>query len=138
MCPRLLTSSFGFWNSGVAKNGEGVRTDGIRGSSSLILNVSGLANRTLRDAGLVGVAGVFLFRALDRLEVGVGEGVEELLVGVAGVLVTSGPDPSSGPVPGRRLSAIVSAVDDVGDVVPWCWGLPWPCRWGPVVLQAAR
>ena len=120
MCPRLFTSSFGFWNSGVAKNGEGVRTDGIRGSSSLILNVSwlgGLANRTLRDAGLVG-AGVFLFRALDRLEVGIGEGVDELLVGVAGVLVTSGPDHSSGPVPGRRLSAIVSAVDDVGDVVP--------------------
>ena len=121
MCPRLLTSSFGFWNSGVAKKGEGVRTDGIRGSSSLILNISGLgglANRTLRDAGLVGVAGVFLFRALDRLEVGVGEGVEELLVGVAGVLVTSGPDPRSGPVPGRRLSAIVSTVDDVGEVFP--------------------
>ena len=65
------------------ENGDGVRTDGIRGSSSLILNVSGLgglANRTLRDAGL-GFAGVFLFRALDRLKVGVGEGGEELLIG---------------------------------------------------------
>ena len=60
----------------------------------------------------------FLFRALDRLEVGVVEGVEELLVGVAGVLVTSGPDPRSSPVPGRRLSAIVSTVDDVGEVLP--------------------
>ena len=103
MCPRLLTSILGFWNSGVAKNGDGIRADGILGSSSLILNVSGLgglANRTLPDAGL-GFAGVFLFRALDRPEVGVGEGGEELLIGVAGVLITSGPEP-----PGIWLSAI--------------------------------
>ena len=120
MWPRLLTRSFGFWNSGVAKNGDGVRADGIRGSSSLILNVSGLgglANRTLLDVGLVW-AGVFLFRALDRLEVDVGDGVDELLVGVAGVLVPTGSDPRRGPLPGRRLSAIASLGDSVGDVLP--------------------
>ena len=86
----------------------------------MILNVSGLgglANRTLLDVGLVG-AGVFLFRAPDRLEVDVGEGVDELLVGVTGVLVTSGSDPRSGPLPGRRLSAIASVGDGVGDVLP--------------------
>ena len=118
--PRLFTRSLGFWNSGVAKNGDGVRTDGIRGSSSLIRNVSGLgglANSTLLDVGLFG-AGVFLFRAPDRLEVDIGEGVNELLIGVAGVLVTSGPDPRRGPLPGRRFSAIASVGDGVGDVLP--------------------
>ena len=86
----------------------------------MILNVSGLgglANRTLFDAGLIW-AGVFFFRAPDRLKVGVGEDVDELLIGVAGVLVTSGSDPRSGPLPGRRLSAIASVGDGVGDVLP--------------------
>ena len=120
MWPRLLTRSLGFWNSGVAKNGDGVSAEGICGSSSFILNVSRLgrlANRTLLDAGLIW-AGVFLFRALDRLKVGVGEGVDKFLVGVAGVLVPTGPDPRRGPLPGRRLSAIASLGDGVGDVLP--------------------
>ena len=63
-------------------------------------------------------AGVFLFRALDRLKVGVGEGVDKFLVGVAGVLVPTGPDPRRGPLPVRRLSAIASLGDGVGDVLP--------------------
>ena len=114
-----------------------MRADGILGSSSWIRKVNGLgglAKRTLLEAGL-GIAGVFLFRALDRLEVGVGEGGEELLVGVAGVLVTSGPEP-----PGIWLSAIVSTIDDVRVVFPdavvlgagVCLGLD------AGVLQAAR
>ena len=117
MCPREFTRSFGFWNSGVAKNGDGVRADGILGSSSWRRKDSrlvGSANRTLR-AGVLGtaMAGVFFFRALDRLKVVVGERGHKLLVGVAGVLVTSGPDP-----PGIRLSAIVSLIDDVCLVLP--------------------
>ena len=79
--------------------------------------LGGLANRTLRDVGLIW-AGVFLFRALDRLEVDVGEGVNKLLVGVTGVLITSGSDPRRGPLPGRRLSAIASLGDGIGDVLP--------------------
>ena len=121
MCPREFTSSFGFWNSGVAKNGDGVRADGILGSLSCRRKDSGLgglANRTLR-AGVAGTllgavtAGVFFFRALDRLKVVVGETCDKFLVGVAGVLVTSGPEP-----PGVRLSAIVSLVDDICVVFP--------------------
>ena len=122
MWPRLFTSSFGFWKSGVAKNGDGVSADGILGSSSWMRKVKGLGGlvkRTLLEVGL-GIAGVFLFRALDRLKVGVGEAGEELLIGVAGVLVTSGPEP-----PGIRLSAIVSTVDDVRSR-PGCWSLPGP------------
>ena len=109
MCPREFTRSFGFWNSGVAKNGDGVRADGILGSSSWRRKY-----RTLR-AGVLGtaMAGVFLFRALDRLKVVVGKRGDKLLVGVAGVLVTSGPDP-----PGIWLSAIVSLVDDVRIILP--------------------
>ena len=61
----------------------------------------------------VWMAGVFFFRALDRLKVGVGETGDKLLIGVAGVLVTSGPEP-----PGIRLSTIVSFVDDVCIVLP--------------------
>ena len=77
----------------------------------------GLANRTLLDVGVIW-AGVFLFRALDRLKIGVGEGVNKFLVGVAGVLVSTGPDPRRGPLPGRRLSAIAALGDGVGDVLP--------------------
>ena len=117
MCPRELTSSFGFWNSGVAKNGDGVRADGILGSSSWRRKDSGLsasANRTLW-VGVLGtaMAVVFLFRALDRLEVVVGERGDKLLIGVAGVLFTSGPDP-----PCIWLSAIVSFVDDIRVILP--------------------
>ena len=82
MWPRLFTMSFGFWNSGVAKKGDGIKADGILGSSSCVLNVSGLgglAKRTLFGVRLVG-AGIFLFRAPDRLKIGVGEGVDELLI----------------------------------------------------------
>ena len=113
MCPREFTRSFGFWNSGVAKNGDGVRADGILGSSSWSRNDSGFggsANRTLLGTAM---AGIFFFRALDRLKVGVGKRGDELLVGVAGVLVISGQDP-----PGIRLSAIVSLIDDVCLVLP--------------------
>ena len=35
-------------------------------------------------------SGIFFFSALDRLKVDVGKGGDELLIGVAGVLVTSG------------------------------------------------
>ena len=117
MCPREFTRSFGFWNSGVAKNGDGVRADGILGSSPWRWKDSGRgvsANRTLR-AGVLGtaMAGVFLFRALDRLKVIVGERGDKLLVGVAGLLVTSGLDP-----PGIWLSEIVSLVDDVRIILP--------------------
>ena len=101
----------------MAKNGDGVRADGILGSSSWRRKENGLgasANSTLREGVLWTVsAGVFFFRALDRLKVGVGERGNKLLVGVAGVLVTSGPDP-----PGIRLSAIVSLIDDVRIVLP--------------------
>ena len=80
--------------------------DGILGSSSWMRKVrglGGLAKRTLLEGALLGlgVAGVFLFRALDRLKIGVGEAGEKFLIGVAGVLVISGPEP-----PGIRLSAI--------------------------------
>ena len=84
MCPREFTSSLGFWNSGVAKNGDRVRTDGILGSSSHRRNVSGVgesAKRTLRVGVLCCTgSGVFLFRALDRIKVGVWKGREELVI----------------------------------------------------------
>ena len=112
MCPSKLTSSLGFWNSGVAKNGDGVRADGVLGSSSWRRKVSGLgasANRKLR-VGVLGLcsAGVFFFSALDRLKVGAWECGDKLFVGVAGVLVTSGPEP-----PHIWLSAILPLVNDV-------------------------
>ena len=92
--------------------------DGILGSSSCRRKVSGLgglAKRTLLEGALLGlgVPGIFLFRALDRLKIGVGEAGEKFLIGAAGVLVTSGPEP-----PGIRLSAIVSVVDDIRVVLP--------------------
>ena len=84
MWPRELTNSFGFWNSGVAKNGDSVRTDGILGSLSCRRNVSEVgasANRTLRVGVLwLACGGLFLFRALDRLKVGVWKGREELVI----------------------------------------------------------
>ena len=67
----------------------------------MILNVSGLgglANRTL-FCGVIG-AGVFFFRAPDRLKIRVVDDVDELLIGMAGVLVSTGPCPRRGPVPG--------------------------------------
>ena len=118
MWPSELTSSFGFWNSGVAKNGDGVRADGIFGSSSCRRKEIGLdvsAKKTLR-AGLLGLGmvGIFFFSALDRLKVGVGERFDKLLVGVAGVLVTSGPEP-----PCIWLSAELPFVDDVRVIFPY-------------------
>ena len=118
MWPRELTSSFGFWNSGVAKNGDGVRADGILGSSSCRRKEIGFdvsAKRTLRVGVFgLGMASIFFFSALDRLKVGVGERVDKLLVGVAGVLVTSGPDP-----PCIWLSAELSLVNDVHVIFPY-------------------
>ena len=64
----------------MAKDGDGVSADGNLGSSSWRRSISGLgglAKRTLRE-GMAGalpgvcIAGVFFFRALDRLKVGVG------------------------------------------------------------------
>ena len=73
LCPRELMRSFGFWNSGGAKNGDGVKAEGILGSSSWRQKDSGhgaSANRTLWAGVLwTAMAGVFLFRALDRLKV---------------------------------------------------------------------
>ena len=114
----LFTISFGFWNLGVAKKGDGVKADGILGSSSCIRNVrglGGLAKRTL-FCGVIG-AGVFLFRASDRLKIGVVDDVNELLVGMAGVLVPAGP-PRTGPVPGSWLRLITSLGDCACDVLP--------------------
>ena len=127
MCPSELTSSLGFWNSGVAKNGDGVRADGILDSSSWRRKVSGLgasANGTLR-AGVLGLgsAGVFLFSALDRLKVGVWERGDKLLIGVAGVLVTSDPEP-----PCIWLSAVLPFVNDVRVVFPYA--VVWSARIG--------
>ena len=68
-----------------------------------------------------------LFRALDRLKVGVGKGGDELLVRMAGVLVTGGDKSCVGPGEGggeaarpglASLCAVVSLVDNVGVVVP--------------------
>ena len=135
MCPREFTNSFGFWNSGVAKKGDGVRTDGILGSSSCRRNVvpavSGFgesAKMTLRVGVLCCTgSGVFLFRALERLKVGVWKGREELVIRVAGVLVASGCEPWCGPGEygggdGRAratgLCAVVSLVDDLSVLFP--------------------
>ena len=49
------------------------------------------AKNTLRIEGCVCPgSGIFFFRALDRLKVGVGKVGDELLIGVAGELVTGG------------------------------------------------
>ena len=105
----------------MAKNGDGVRADGIFGSSSCRRKEIGLdvsAKKTLR-AGLLGLGmvGIFFFSALDRLKVGVGERFDKLLVGVAGVLVTSGPEP-----PCIWLSAELPLVNDVRVVFPYAVG----------------
>ena len=135
MCPREFTRSFGFWNSGVLKNGDGVRTGGILGSSSWrrkgVPGVNGFGE-SVNITLLMGVWGgpgssVFLFRALDRLKLGVGKGGDELLVRMAEVLVTSGDKSCVGPGDGggeaarpglASLCAEVSFVDDVGVAVP--------------------
>ena len=118
MCPRLFTISFGFVKSGVAKKGDGVKADGILGSSSCIRNVRGLGGLEKRTLfwGVVW-EGVFLFRAPDRLKIGVVDDVNELLVGMAGVLVPAGP-PRRGPVPGNWLTFIASLGDGICDVLP--------------------
>ena len=72
-------------------------------------------------------SGVFLFRALDKLKVGVWKGREELVIRVAGVLVAGGCELWRGPGEygggdGRAkdtgLCAVVSLVDDLGVVFP--------------------
>ena len=122
MCPRLLTSSLGPVKSGVAKKGDGVKADGIRGSSSCVRKVNGLGgleNRTVFWALLsCGVGrGVFFLRAPDRLKEGVVDGINELLVGVRGVLVPPGP-PGRGAVPLRWLGVVSSLGDGVRYVLP--------------------
>ena len=123
----------GFWNSGVAKNGDGARADVILGSSPWRQKVSGLgasANRTLR-AGMLGFgsAGVFFFSALDRLKVGVWECGYKFFVGVTGVLVISGPEP-----PCIWLNAVLPLVNDVRVVFPYAivggTGLGRACEFG--------
>ena len=130
MCPREFTNSFGFWNSGVAKKGDCVRTDGILGSSSCRRNVVPAVNALGKSAKImlrVSVlcctgSGVFLFRALDRLKVGVWKGREELVIRVAGVLVAGGCELWCGPGEygggdGRArttgLCSVVSLIDDL-------------------------
>ena len=81
MCPRLLTSSLGPVKSGVAKKGDGVKADGILGSSSCVRNVSGLGGLEKRTVFCCVVGeGIFFFRAPDRLKVGVVDDVDELLI----------------------------------------------------------
>ena len=148
MCPREFTRSFGFWNSGVLKNGDGVRTGGILGSSSWRRKDVPWVNRfgeSAKNTLLMSVfggpgSGVFLFRALDRLKVGVGKDGDELFVRMAGVLVTGGDIPrvglgDGGGVAARPglagLSVVVPRVDDVGVVIPDAIvsGAGFSCAW---------
>ena len=71
--------------------------------------------------------GVFLYRTLDRLKVGVGKGGDELLIRMAGVLVTGSDVPPVGPGKGggitacprfAGLSVVVAFIDDVRVVLP--------------------
>ena len=65
-------------------------------------------------------SGVFFFRALDRLKVGVGKGGDEFLVRMAGVLVTSDnifPDVTIGPGL-LGLADELALVDDVRVIFP--------------------
>ena len=113
MCPSELTRSFGFWNSSVLNSGDGVSTGGTLGSSSCRLkgvpwtNGFGVSAKNTLLIGVCGgpVSGVFLFKALDRLKVGVGKGGDEFLVRMAGVLITSSDVPRVGPGDGGGIAA---------------------------------
>ena len=83
-----MTSSFGFWNSGVVKSGDGVSSGDPLVSSPERVDVALLSNgpvvsakNTLLsdDCGGPG-RGSFFFITLDRLKVGVREGVEQFLI----------------------------------------------------------
>ena len=130
MCPREFTRSFGFWNSGMLKNGDGVSTGGILGSSSWSrkgvpwANGFGESSKNTLFMGVCGgpSSGVFLFRALDRLKVGVGKGGDGLFIRMAGVLVTGGDIPRLGLGDGSgvgltSIGVVIPLVDDVGVVV---------------------
>ena len=87
---------------------------------------------SVKNTLLIGVRcclgrGVFLFRALDGLKVGVWKGGDELLIRMAGVLVTGGDVSPVGPGEGGGITAcswfagfgvVVSFVNDVSVVVP--------------------
>ena len=123
------------------KKEDGVRTGGILGSSSCrrkgVPGVNGFGE-SAKITLLMGVwwgpgSVVFLFRALDRLKVGVWEGRDELFIRVAGVLVAGGNKPCAGPGeygggdarPGvANLCVIMSLVDDVRVIFPYAvvWG----------------
>ena len=132
MCPREFTRSFVY--SGVLNRGDSVSTGGTLGSSSWRRKDVPWANGfgvSAKKAPLIGVcggpaSGVFLFRALDRLKVGVGKGSDEFFVRMAGVLVTGGDVPRLGfgngggvaAHPGLAcLSVVVPHIDDVGAVI---------------------
>ena len=124
------TRSFGFWNSGVLKSGDGVSTGDALASSPERVDVALLSNELvmsakntffIEDCGGPG-GGSFFFIALDKFKVGVWEGSDEFLIGVAGVLVTSGDalrirlGESSGiaACPGfTAISAEVPGIDDI-------------------------
>ena len=135
MCPREFTGSLGFWNSGVLNRGDGVSTGGTLGSSLWRrkdvpwANGIGVSAKNTLLMGVCGcpASGVFLFRALDRLKVGVGKGGDEFFVRMAGVLVTGGDVPRVGLGDGggvatrpglASVSVVIPHVDDVGVVVP--------------------
>ena len=116
-------------------SGDGVRTGGTLGSSSCRqkgapwTNGFGVSAKNTLLIGVCGgpVSGVFLFRALDRLKVGVGKSGDEFFVRMAGVLVTGGDVPHVGPGDGSGEAAgpglagfgmIVPRVDDVRVVIP--------------------
>ena len=119
-------SSLGFWNPGVLNNGKGVRSEGVLVESPVKRRGAPVTNRLGAPAKitLLGCdrcnsgSGVFFFRALDRLKVGVWMGGDELLVRMAGVLVTSGdvlPDVTAGL---WGLTVELALVDDVRVIFP--------------------
>ena len=134
MCPSELTRSFGFWNCGVLKSGDSVSTGDSVASSPERVDVALLSNELVSAKNMFFIEdccgprrGSFFFIALDRLKVGVWEGGDEFLIGVAGVLVTSGDAyhiglGESGGVaacPGfTAISAEVPGVDDICVVFP--------------------
>ena len=83
LCPRELTRSLGFWNSGVLKSGEGVSSGDTLASSPERVDVALLSNEPvvsvkntlfIDNCGGPG-RGSFFFIALDRLKIDVGESV---------------------------------------------------------------
>ena len=93
--------------------GDGVSNGGTLGSSSWRrkdipwANGFGVSEKNTLLMGVCGspASGVFLFRALDKLKVGVGKGGDEFFVRMAGVLVTGGVVPRVGFGDGGAVAA---------------------------------